>query len=74
MTYRPGRCLLRQLLNSRKRSQQWLSDVTGIDKHRISHYASNRGLMSLSAAKTIAAALLCNIDDLYEWIDGEDEE
>lgn len=76
MTYRPGRCLLRQILKAQKKSQQWLADETGIDKYRISHFANNRGLMHLSTAKTIAEALNCHIDDLYEWIKdgGEDEE
>ena len=68
MTIRPGRCLLRQLLKQRKKSQQWLVEVTGIDKYRISDYANNRGVMSLTTAKSIALALRCNIDDLYEWI------
>lgn len=68
MTYYPGRCRLRQLLNERNKSQQWLSEVTGIDKYRISYYANNRGLMHLSTAKTIAVALNCSIEDLYTWV------
>ncbi|TCZ76148.1 XRE family transcriptional regulator [Paenibacillus albiflavus] len=68
MTYRPGRCLLRHLLIQRKKTQQWLVEETGIDKYRISDYANNRGVMSLPTAKTIASALDCPIDDLYEWL------
>ena len=69
MAYRPGRCLLRQLLKERGKNQQWLSEVTGIDKYRISYYANNRGLMHLATAKTIAVALDCSIDDLYLWVE-----
>ncbi|WP_156088545.1 helix-turn-helix transcriptional regulator [Mycobacterium tuberculosis] len=69
MATHPGRCRLRLLLRERKRNQQWLSEVTGIDKYRISYYANNRGLMSLSTAKTIADALNCSIEDLYVWVE-----
>ncbi|MNT18333.1 hypothetical protein D3C72_1535260 [compost metagenome] len=68
MTFKPGRCRLRQLLHERNKTQQWLSDVTGIDKYRISYYSNNRGVMHLSTAKTVANALDCSIDDLYVWI------
>lgn len=68
MTYRPGRCLLRQILKAQGKTQQWLADVTGIDKSQISKFARNIGFMNLSTAKTIADALNCHIDDLYEWI------
>ncbi|AIQ19572.1 hypothetical protein H70357_24830 [Paenibacillus sp. FSL H7-0357] len=70
MAYIPGRCRLRLLLRERRKSQKWLSDKTGIDKYRISYYANDRGLMHISTAKTIANALGCHIDDLYEWIQG----
>jgi len=68
MTYCPGRCQLRSLLRQRKKNQQWLAEVTGIDKYRISNYANNRGIMNLTTAKNISAALHCSIDELYEWI------
>lgn len=74
MTFKPGRCRLRQLLKEKKKTQQWLSERTKIDKYRISYYANNRGYMNLSTAKTIAVALNCHIDDLYNWIEGGGEE
>lgn len=70
MTYKPGRCRLRQILKEQGKSQQWLSEITGIDKYRISYYANDRGFMHLATAKTIASSLNCSIDDLYEWIQG----
>ncbi|MNJ67450.1 Helix-turn-helix domain protein [compost metagenome] len=68
MTYYPGRCRLRQILKEQRKTQKWLSEKTGIDKYRISYYSNDRGFMHLSTAKTIAAALNCSIDDLYDWI------
>lgn len=69
MVYKPGRCLLTKRLREIKRSQQWLSDVTGIPKSSISEYATKRRIMSLATAMTIAAAIGCYIDDLYERIE-----
>lgn len=68
MGYRPGRCLLVRRLREIGRNQQWLSDATGISKTQISNYATNTRYMSLSSAKTIASAIGCHIDDLYEFI------
>lgn len=68
MVYKPGRCLLKQLLANIGKDQQWLSDVTGISKAQISMYATNSRIMTLATAMTIAKAIKCSIDDLYEWI------
>ncbi|OKP81593.1 transcriptional regulator [Paenibacillus sp. P3E] len=68
MGYKPGRCLLKQRLREIGKTQQWLSEVTGLSKAQISDYANNRKVMKLSTAKTIATAIGCNIDDLYEFI------
>ncbi|WP_082423063.1 helix-turn-helix domain-containing protein [Paenibacillus dakarensis] len=68
MVYQPGRCLLKQLLHKIGKDQQWLCDVTGISKSQISMYVNNRRIMTLPTAMTIAAAIGCTIDDLYEWI------
>jgi transcriptional regulator with XRE-family HTH domain len=68
MGYRPGRCLLARRLREIDKNQQWLSEVTGISKTQISNYATNSRYMSLSSAKTIAVAIGCTIDDLYDFI------
>ena len=68
MVYKPGRCLLKQLLHKIGKDQQWLSDVSGISKTQISEYANNKRFMMLATAKTISEAIGCSIDDLYEWI------
>lgn len=67
MGFQPGRCLLQRKLKEIKKSQQWLSEQTGMSKARISDYVNTRKIMSLSSAKTIAHAIGCQIDDLYEF-------
>lgn len=67
MGYVPGRCLLKQRLKEIRKTQQWLAETTGLTKAQISDYANNRKVMSLPTAKTIAAAIGCHIDDLYEF-------
>ncbi|WP_299831524.1 helix-turn-helix transcriptional regulator [uncultured Metabacillus sp.] len=62
-----GQCLLKELLDKRKMTQQQLVDLTGIDKSQLSGYISNTRKMSLTNAKKIALVIKCNIDDLYEW-------
>ena len=62
-----GRCRLKQLLAQRGMSQIELSEITGKAESKISDYAKNKVLMSLSTAAIIAQALNCSIDDLYEF-------
>ncbi|AHV96113.1 helix-turn-helix domain-containing protein [Paenibacillus sabinae] len=68
MGYKPGRCLLKQKLREIKRNQQWLSEATGISESAISDYANNRKVMMLATAATIAKAIGCYIDDLYDFV------
>ena len=63
-----GQCLLKDLLDKRKMTQQQLSDLTGLSKSQISGYISKeRPSMSLSTAMKLATVLNCHIEDLYEW-------
>jgi DNA-binding XRE family transcriptional regulator len=66
--YKVGRCLLQKRLNEIVMTQQQLSEKIHMPKQQISDYATNRKRMSLGTAKTIADALNCTIDDLYEWV------
>ncbi|WP_445671713.1 helix-turn-helix domain-containing protein [Paenibacillus sp. FSL R7-0210] len=68
MGYKPGRCLLTRRLNEIGKTQQWLIEVTGINKSQISDYATSRRYMSLGSAMTIAKAIGCHIEDLYDFI------
>jgi DNA-binding Xre family transcriptional regulator len=67
MGYKPGRCLLDVILKRKRKTQQWLSEDTGISKSQISDYVTNRRQMSLGNAMTIAKSLRCHIEDLYEF-------
>lgn len=63
-----GQCLLQDLLDQRKMTQQQLSDVTGVNKGQINEYISGkRQSMTLVTAKKLASALNCHIEELYEW-------
>lgn len=63
-----GRCLLAEILHSKRMSQQDLADKSGIHKTEINDYIHKRKGMSLRTARTLAKALNCYMDDLYEWI------
>jgi len=65
--YTVGKCKVREILATKRMTQKDLSVKTGIHKQHISAYVNNRRKMNLATAKTIASALDCSIDDLYEW-------
>ena len=74
MTYEVGRCLLQDLLDERKMTQQELADKLGMKKQQIQNYVRKNRVMYLPIAKNIASTLNCCIEDLYEWIEvGENE-
>jgi len=68
MRVTPGRCLLRQLLKEKKKTQRWLHEQTGISESNLSDYASGRKIMGTITMKTIATVLEVPMDDLYEWV------
>lgn len=64
-----GKCRLKILLKERNISQVEFARKVGMPKQQITDYATgNTASMSLKNAKTIAHALGCHIDDLYEWV------
>ncbi|MNC57587.1 hypothetical protein D3C81_1650360 [compost metagenome] len=64
----PVRCRIPDLLHRLGKNQSWLSDMTGIDKYRISEYVNLRSYrISLPRAVLIAHHLRCSVDDLFEW-------
>lgn len=68
MSFRVGRCLLRDLLRERGITQQQLADRLDMKTQQVSNYVTGQKQMSLKTAKAFAVALKCNIDDLYEFI------
>lgn len=66
MGVKPGRCLLTVRLAEIRKDRQWLCDKVGMSKSQISDYATNRTMMSYSTAMTIAAAIGCHMEELYE--------
>lgn len=70
ITYNVGRCRIQELLDAKSMTQQELANKTGMSKQYINDKTRNRGKhgMWIDSAKTIASALNCSIEDLYEWI------
>lgn len=67
MGWEPDKCLIPELLHKIGKTQQWLSEQTGISPQRISDYATKRVVMGIGIAKMIAELLNCHIDNLYTW-------
>ncbi|KIL42047.1 hypothetical protein SD70_02350 [Gordoniibacillus kamchatkensis] len=70
MAYKVGRCLLQRRLQEAGMTQQDLANRINMSRQQVSDYATGvKNSMHLSTAKTIASAIGCSIDDLYEWIE-----
>lgn len=68
MTLQVGKCLLSEVLKEKNMTPQELAYKLDMPKQQISAYIHNKKVMTLRTAMTIALALGCNIEDLYEWI------
>ena len=68
MALKAGKCLLRQRLKEVKMTQQELADKLKMSKSQLSQYANDVRKMSLDTAASVAHAIGCTIDQLYEWI------
>jgi transcriptional regulator with XRE-family HTH domain len=66
--YEVGKCLLSDLLQLKRVTQQELADKLGVTRQQINHYVKDNRLMTVPIAKNIASILNCEIDELYEWI------
>lgn len=66
MRVKPGRCLLRQLLDHRKLSNAWLAEQTGLAEQKISNYITGHARMGYATAVSIALTLGVHAEDLYE--------
>lgn len=67
MAFTRGRCLLKQRLREARMRQVDLANKTGYSVQAISNYALNRSQMSPEVMYTVAKALYCRMDELYEW-------
>lgn len=74
MTYKVGRCLLRQRLREADMTQVELAEELNVTVQQINKYVLDKRKMSLQTAANVAFLLGCNIEDLYEWVEvGENE-
>jgi transcriptional regulator with XRE-family HTH domain len=69
VTYVLGKCLLSYHLRRKKMSQQELANRVNKTKQTISRYVNNQIIMSYETAVNIAAALDCEMEELYEIIE-----
>lgn len=67
MAYKVGRCLLREILDSKRMDQRELAYRLNVTPQQINKYVKNVQGMSLEVAKNISVILGCDINDLYEW-------
>ncbi|PIC80512.1 transcriptional regulator [Sporosarcina sp. P18a] len=67
MAYKVGRCLLREILESKGMNQHDLAIKLSVTKQQVNKYVTNKQGMSLEVAKNIAVILDCQIEDLYQW-------
>lgn len=64
---KPKRCRIPELLLKIGQNQQWLADMSGYSRQRISNICNMRSILGLEAARHLATIIGCMIDDLYEW-------
>lgn len=64
---KPIRCRIPELLQNKGQNQQWLSDVSGYSRQRISDICNLRSIIGIETAYHLASIMGCSIDDLYEW-------
>lgn len=72
MTYKVGRCLLKNLLDAKGMTQTQLASKLNISKQQIQHYVQNNRIMSLQVAYNISKTLNCDITELYDWKAGKE--
>lgn len=65
--YNVGKCLLPDLLQQNKMTQQQLADKLSVTKQQINKYCRNDVIMTLPIAVNIAEFLNCDVKDLYDW-------
>lgn len=64
-----GKCLLQNILDERKLTQQDLANMLVVTKQQINSYCTNRRVMTLEVALNVCIALNCEITDLYTFIE-----
>ncbi|WP_430161341.1 helix-turn-helix transcriptional regulator [Paenibacillus algorifonticola] len=64
-----GVCLIPQLRQKRRLTQEQLAEYTGINRTRLSRLETKlRDDMTLTEAQALSKVLKCSKDDLYTWL------
>ena len=67
MDIRPVRCLIPDILRSKRKTQVWLAAELGMSKQQLNDYVQMRIMMKVDTAMKFSRVLNVAIDDLYEW-------
>ncbi|MCY8191485.1 helix-turn-helix transcriptional regulator [Bacillus spizizenii] len=68
ITFEVGKCRIPELCKEIGMEHAQLAAKVGLNKTRISDYASLRNIPSIELAYNIAHVLGCRPEDLYEWV------
>jgi len=63
---------LKEILDERGIKQTWLADKVGLHRGTLNNIISNKYNTSLEIAFKIANILNMKIDDIFEWVDGDE--
>ncbi|MCY7794138.1 helix-turn-helix transcriptional regulator [Bacillus spizizenii] len=74
ITFKVGKCRIPELCKEIGIEHAQLAAKVGLDKSRISDYASLRNIPNIELAYNIARALGCRLEDLYEWVEVSGDE
>ncbi|QAW54951.1 helix-turn-helix transcriptional regulator [Bacillus subtilis] len=74
ITFKVGKCRIPELCKDIGIEHAQLAAKVGLDKSRISDYASLRNIPNIELAYNIARALGCRLEDLYEWVEVSGDE
>jgi transcriptional regulator with XRE-family HTH domain len=69
VTFRSGKCLLRQRLREAGITQAQLSEKIKMPIAQVNDYYHHRKKPSLDTARNISHAIGCSIEDLFEWVE-----
>ena len=67
--YKVGKCLLLDLLNKRRMTQNDLAIELGVSRQRVNALVHNRAVMSFETALNISKILHCDMEELYELVE-----
>ncbi|WP_442951713.1 helix-turn-helix transcriptional regulator [Paenibacillus sp. GYB003] len=69
MAFRPGKCLLPEILRERKIDPPLFYEKMGWSRQQYSAYCTGKRTMSVGTLKTVSEVFGLPMEDFYEWIE-----